>query len=318
VSSGCARIAEQVGVGCPEVVTARGLFSPFLWHPLLRPARIVIPCQLADELSAESLDAILCHELVHLRRRDAWRRHFEAITQALWWWLPTTWIARQRLHELEELCTDAAVLRAIPQGARAYARALLDTDEFLSGATPHDLDVVPALTRGDALTARITRIVGGEPCPMSRRSHLCLTGLVGALLCLGLVTAGFVPSVDRRASAQSVAGPAAPQRAVGATESIAAELSPVGPAIMPETEWAAVHRSGTTTTLLTWSSGEATPLCRMVRLMRLTPDGVEPRLWLIDRQWNDACGEIPVTGQDLPWILAFLGIHDSILDCDAA
>ena len=102
----------------------------------------MIPRELLEQFPGDSLDAILRHELIHLRRCDGWRRRLDIVVLAIWWWLPTAWIARRRLCELEEVCTDAAVLRSNPAGARAYAKALLDTVEFVSRCDSRELLVV--------------------------------------------------------------------------------------------------------------------------------------------------------------------------------
>ncbi len=152
ISDRSAAIAGELGIhNCPTVVTASGAFSPFLWHPFVGDARVVIPGELLGQFSEETIDAVLRHELVHLRRRDACRRRIEVMVLALWWWLPTTWIARSRLREWEELCIDGAVVRANPNGVKAYARALLDTEEFLN------LQVTRLVCRVGVRSARIVK-----------------------------------------------------------------------------------------------------------------------------------------------------------------
>jgi beta-lactamase regulating signal transducer with metallopeptidase domain len=171
VSERCSVITSDLRIReCPMVATAAGTFSPLLWHPIVGAPRVVIPGELLEEYSDDTTDAILCHELIHLRRCDAWRRRIEVLVLTLWWWLPTTWVARRRLRELEELCTDVAVLRANPSGANAYARALLDTEEFLSRCTARDFLAVSAFTSG-RLKARIARIVAHEPTSLVRTSR---------------------------------------------------------------------------------------------------------------------------------------------------
>ncbi len=212
VSNRCTEIADEMGIrNHPTVVTASGAFSPFLWHPLVGEARVVIPSELLSQFSDEAIDAVLRHELMHLRRRDAWRRYLEVLVLAIWWWLPTTWIARCRLRELEELCTDGAVLRANPEGAKAYARALLDTEEFLSRSRPGDLLVVSTFARRLSLKVRITRIVTDEPKALTRTSQVFVCGSVMMLLSLGLLTAGVAPSAFIQAVDQNDVGQTEPR-----------------------------------------------------------------------------------------------------------
>ena len=86
LSRRCQELARELGIRySPHVVTAGGQFSPFLWHPFFGAARVVLPVELLDRLSSESVDAVLRHELVHLRRRDVWRRRLDFIVLAIWW-----------------------------------------------------------------------------------------------------------------------------------------------------------------------------------------------------------------------------------------
>ena len=80
LSNRCAAIAGELGIrNGPTVVTASGAFSPFLWHPFVGEARVVIPGELFGQFSEEAIDAVLRHELIHLQRRDAWRRRIEVM-----------------------------------------------------------------------------------------------------------------------------------------------------------------------------------------------------------------------------------------------
>lgn len=260
----CAAISAELGVrDCPTVVTASGTFSPFLWHPIFGEPRVVIPSELLFQLSEEAIDTVLRHELVHMRRRDAWRRRFEVMVLALWWWLPTTWIARARLRELEELCTDAAVVRTNPNGAKAYARALLDTEEFLSRSKPRDLLVVPAFARRGSLNARITRIVTDES-NATRSSQVVVCCAVGILLSLGLLTPGVAP---RTFTAESPATQPPTDDSRGTLN-------------FPELESVTVQNSDHEI-VLTWPSDDPSMDDHTIRLVRVSDDGVEPRLWRI-------------------------------------
>lgn len=199
----CSELATQLRAGqAPRVVTADGTFSPFLWDPVHGPARIVIPEALLIQFSNDSLDAVLRHELIHLRRRDAWRHHVQFLVASLWWWLPTAALARRRLLRLEELCTDAAVVRANPDSANQYALALLDTEEFLTSATSRELTAVPAFTQGAFLRERIVSIVAEQPEPASQRRKMASCAVVATSLSLGFLTASLPPNVDNHQSSQ--------------------------------------------------------------------------------------------------------------------
>ncbi len=317
LSSRCSAIAGELEIrNCPAVVVADGAFSPFLWHPFAGQTRIVIPVELLVRFSEEAMDAVLRHELIHLRRRDAWRRRLEMWILAFWWWLPTAWIARCRLRELEELCTDEAVLRANPQGARAYARALLDTEEFLSCREVDDLLVVSAFARRESLKTRIARIVTRRPEALTRTSQVLLGGAVLALLSLGLLTAGIAPN----SPAQVVAGH---DRGRTAPDVLEAELprwrAPVREQRrllgLPSSE-AVTVRSSDREIVLTWAGDEFFADLQTIRLVRISDDGVEPRLWRIVENPDRGLEDTRVSRREVDWIFAFLNLNSELIDRD--
>ena len=117
----------------PRLRIANAHFSPFLWHPSGGRAYIVIPQALAESLSEIALEAVLRHEIAHFRRRDARIYAFGALLSTAWWWCPLSWLIRRRLGEFQELCADQAALKDAPELRHAYARALLDTEQFVAG-----------------------------------------------------------------------------------------------------------------------------------------------------------------------------------------
>ncbi len=139
-----------------RVVTAQ--LSPMLW-PRLGGAELLLPSALLERLGSDELDAVLAHELAHLRRRDPHVRWLELAAMTLFWWHPVTWWARHNLRRAEERSCDAWVAHTLPGGGRAYAEGLLKTMEFLAG----DDRPLPAVATGiDArhdLQERLTMIL---------------------------------------------------------------------------------------------------------------------------------------------------------------
>ena len=107
---------------------------PMLWASLGRPCRgCCCPKSFGLSLDAVQQDAVLAHELAHLKRRDHWVRRLEAVVLGLYWWDPVAWWARRQLERAEEECCDAWVVWSLPSAAGAYAEALVATAAFLSG-----------------------------------------------------------------------------------------------------------------------------------------------------------------------------------------
>lgn len=171
--------------------------APVRMSPAVTPAprvEIVVPARLAASLPAGQLDALLAHELAHVRRRDPWLRPLELGIVALWWWHPVAWWARRNLREAEERACDDLVVRHLPSGARDYADALVGSAAFLSNPRVP----TPALATGFGirnLEERLTMILDRRSSRPLSRPWLVLGGI--ALLLTLLV----VPSTERTASA---------------------------------------------------------------------------------------------------------------------
>lgn len=132
VADRAAAIAARLGLRrTPQVVVA-GRMAPLAWS-LGRQATVILPAALVESLDDDALDAVLAHELTHLRRRDNWARWLELAATTIYWWCPTAWFARRCVHEAEEQCCDADVLRMFPALRQGYGRALLETLDLLAG-----------------------------------------------------------------------------------------------------------------------------------------------------------------------------------------
>ncbi|HEV3082468.1 MAG TPA: M56 family metallopeptidase [Gemmataceae bacterium] len=153
-----AELAKNMGLPrCPEVCVVPGRVSPLLWA-LGGRVRLVLPSELLRRLQPEQQVTLLAHELAHARRRDHWVRWLEFLVTSLYWWLPTTWWARRQLQEAEEECCDAWVVWMLPAAAKAYAKALLQTVDFLD-ARPALPPTASGLGHLYFLKRRLTMIV---------------------------------------------------------------------------------------------------------------------------------------------------------------
>jgi beta-lactamase regulating signal transducer with metallopeptidase domain len=178
-------LADCLGVRCPAISVIPGSVSPMLWT-LGRTPRLLLPCGLIDRLSAEQLATLLAHELAHWKRRDDRVRWLEFIVLAVYWWCPLAWWARRDLHQAEEECCDAWVVSLLPESAKEYALALVETVEFLSSAPVALPPLASGLGRVRLLKRRLTMILKGRTPRALTFAGLALVAGVG-LLALPLV-----------------------------------------------------------------------------------------------------------------------------------
>ncbi|MBX3142870.1 MAG: hypothetical protein KF813_03865 [Trueperaceae bacterium] len=124
---------EPLAVRFRELAAHRGLrFSPSLlesaevdvptvvgaWQPT-----VLVPVGFTDDLSSTQTDALLAHELEHVRRRDHRSVWLQALLGTVFYYHPSLrWVSRQIRTE-RELCCDEAAL-SLTQDPREYARAL--------------------------------------------------------------------------------------------------------------------------------------------------------------------------------------------------
>ncbi|NOY43042.1 MAG: M56 family metallopeptidase [Planctomycetes bacterium] len=118
------RIAKQLGVRqrVQVIVTPEGLGPALcgLWRPT-----VILPQCILDDTTPADQDAILTHELVHLRRGDNLVAALQCVVQIVWWFHPLVWWANRRICILRERCCDQESICALAGSPSNYADCLL-------------------------------------------------------------------------------------------------------------------------------------------------------------------------------------------------
>lgn len=143
-----ASAARLAGACCVQAdVRLAGPRSMPMTCGILRP-RILLPAE-AVHWAPGKLDAVLLHELAHVRRRDTLWHAVGSLACAVFWPHPLAWLALRRALALRERAADDFVLTS---GARPsdYAGTLLEIARSLSA---------PRLCRGAAM-ARPSQLEG--------------------------------------------------------------------------------------------------------------------------------------------------------------
>jgi TonB family protein len=213
----------------------------------LRPA-IVVPASAIAGLSPAQFEAILAHELAHVRRADYLVNGLQCVVETLLFYHPAVWwISRQIRIEREHCCDDvAAELCADRLG---YARALVSLEELR--AAPSSL--VVAATGGDLLH-RVRRLVDPDRTATPRWSGgVCMTLILTAALVIVSGASGQLqgtPASEPTAPRQTQVADAPPQtvRTTSATTARArTEAGPSGAAARARSKDAASGVQATTT-----------------------------------------------------------------------
>jgi beta-lactamase regulating signal transducer with metallopeptidase domain len=157
------RLACRLGVRRPiHVVDCSTIEAPSVigwWRPVL-----LLPIAGFAGLTLTQADAVLTHELAHVRRHDYLVNVLQHIIETILFYHPAVWWISHRMRVERELCCDAVVVR-ICGDARDYAMALMQLEQARTG-TPASL-VVAATDH--PLVARVRRLLtqrGGRPEPL--------------------------------------------------------------------------------------------------------------------------------------------------------
>ena len=120
---------------------------------MFRPV-LLLPEGIAIRLTQAQLQAVLAHELCHVRRRDNLAAAVHMLVEALFWFHPLVWWLGARLIDERERTCDEEVLQAGGH-AQAYAEGILKVCEFYLESP---LTCVSGITGSD-LKKRIERIM---------------------------------------------------------------------------------------------------------------------------------------------------------------
>jgi beta-lactamase regulating signal transducer with metallopeptidase domain len=181
------RLASEMTIAVPvRLARSRLVQVPSLigWR---RPL-VLLPSWLDEERPLAEIEAILAHELAHVRRHDFLVNAIQSISEIVLYYHPAYWWIAGRIREEREFCCDEVATVSVPGGAAAYLRSLLAL-EGLRPAAP--MGQALALTDGDLVrrARRLTDRVASDPEVAWRRLDPAVFVLAGALLCLPLMGA---------------------------------------------------------------------------------------------------------------------------------
>jgi beta-lactamase regulating signal transducer with metallopeptidase domain/protein involved in polysaccharide export with SLBB domain len=146
------RLRSRVWLRVSDAIGAPALVG---W---IRPVVLVPLCALT-ELSPQQIEALLLHELAHIRRHDYLINLLQTAVETLLFYHPAAWWVGQKIRQEREHCCDD--LAAAHCGRLIYARALAAMEEMRAVLVP-----APALgSDGGNLLRRIERLVAP---PMAR------------------------------------------------------------------------------------------------------------------------------------------------------
>ena len=180
------RLIEQAGIRGEVLIRQTKTCTEVLLIGWIKPA-VLLPLSVVSELSTDHLEAIIAHEIAHVKRYDYILAGVQAVIETFLFFHPAVWwVSRQVRIEREHCCDDLAV-EIINDRAR-YARALYELE------VKRNTFLRVALSANDGnLLSRISRLAAA---PVNNKntyrrtsfSSILVAVLIGMSLVIGSCT----------------------------------------------------------------------------------------------------------------------------------
>jgi beta-lactamase regulating signal transducer with metallopeptidase domain len=149
------RVGSRIGIGRQIALRLSDeVLTPFVmgvWR-----ATVILPVSVVMQLDAAQLEAVLAHELAHVRRWDYLLNLLQTAVECLFFFHPAVWWVSRRARELRETCCDEIAAESCGDPL-VYAEALLQLEEQRA----QRLQLAAALLgNGGSLLGRVKQILG--------------------------------------------------------------------------------------------------------------------------------------------------------------
>jgi bla regulator protein blaR1 len=190
------RLERIAGTPRPlEIALSRASLEPGIFG-IVRPV-LIWPEGISEHLESAHLQAILAHEVWHVRRHDNLAAAIHMLVEALFWFHPLVWWLGARMVEERERACDEEVV-AMGGERQVYAESILKVCEFCVGSP---LACVSGVTGSD-LKKRMVHIMTERIARKLNFTKKLLLSTAGVLALALPLTFGLMNAPQMRAQAQ--------------------------------------------------------------------------------------------------------------------
>jgi beta-lactamase regulating signal transducer with metallopeptidase domain len=186
--------APQLSMDLPVPVhVASGDLGPGVFG-VFRPV-VILPGTVVRGLSPEQMQAVLAHEMCHVRRHDNLTAAIHKCVEAIFWFHPLVWwIGANLLREREAACDEAVIEEGHEQAV--YAESILNVCRLGVGAQFSGM----AASTGGSLKERLISIMSDQRASPIDHLRFALLFAAAILTCYGPIAAGVVTGAIREAT----------------------------------------------------------------------------------------------------------------------
>ena len=164
-------IPQHVRLGVAEMLDSP--ITAGCWRPI-----VLVPAALVSGMPPDLLEALLAHELAHIKRHDYLVNLIQSAIEILLFYHPSVWALSRRIRiEREQVADDIAV--AMLGQPQRLAQALSELDRFQFATTQ-----LAHAAHGGNLMSRIKRLLRPDVEPLSWKMAVPLLGLCAASVVL--------------------------------------------------------------------------------------------------------------------------------------
>ena len=200
------RIRAAVRAGSPLnlELPIKAVSSPILLEPgifgVFRPM-LLLPEGITERLTPTQFQAVIAHELCHVRHRDNLVATIHMFVETVFWFHPLVWWIGKRMVEERERACDEEVLREIGE-PKAYAQGILSVCKLY---VESPLTCVSGVT-GSNLKKRIEAIMVHRASEKLNFGKRLLLATAGILAVVSWVFIGVMNQTHLMAQSQTTAG----------------------------------------------------------------------------------------------------------------
>lgn len=175
-----------------RLIASTRIESPSVWG-VWKPV-LLLPTNFAACLSDEELQAVLTHELVHVKRLDNLTGNLQMLLCCALWFHPLVWLLDRKLLAERERACDDEVLR-LGSASKVYAKSLMKVSRFGLGLKSVGLSAAA----GSQVRRRIERIMAQDIARKPTFTHKMLMSATALALIIFSAGAGVLSGDAARA-----------------------------------------------------------------------------------------------------------------------
>ncbi|WP_184462923.1 M56 family metallopeptidase [Pedobacter sp. AK013] len=196
-----AMLAEKLGLSQPVKIMQSGIAQAPMVVGHFKPL-ILVPLGLLSGLSNAEVEAILSHELAHIKRKDYLVNILQSFIEIVFFFNPAVlWVSQLIKTEREHCCDDLAI--ACVSDRKNYVQALLFCQEFKQRAPAYAMAITG---KKGSLLHRASRMLFNTNSTLNKMEKTILTiALVSVVVCsAAFKSVGNAKTVTRKEISTSI------------------------------------------------------------------------------------------------------------------